>query len=252
MRNPIPLPDNNIERLPMSKKIFTLCIFIISSCGIINAQDWSKEDSVWLKSVLEGKYDLKINEDTKKAIEDGRLIIPSWMKNDEGKINPIEIIKDFDDAGTPDSTRIHNIDPYSMPPAVYAIYVLYMDKMDSIFNSRSCIITDEERKMLEDLLPTGTVRSFSFQISNNYPGRIFGFGFTTDFNHLFSMAFSSLYRQKVHNRKHALVYKGYFETGDIKSMNMNERERKQLRNAMRDIKPSIGITSERNRNGIDN
>ena len=259
----------------MTKKIIILCVFIISSFGIINAQDWSKEDSIWLINVLEGKYDYKINENTKKAIEDGRLTLPSWMKNDEGKINDIEIIKDFDKVGELDSERVQRVDPFSLPPAVFSLYVLYMEKMDSIFFSRSLIITDREKEMLTSLLPTGTIQAFSLTYymynsnSNNrnivtFANRGFEemlfqsavgprFGVTTDFNHLLSMIFSPSYRQKAYNRKHATAYKGYYDEGAVRAVNMTEREREQIRQSLLNIKPkiSVGRTSEFRRNGID-
>ena len=269
--NPIPLLEKTTKTPAYMKKIFIIFISIIVFSGNLFAQDWSREDSLWLINVLEGKYDLKINDDTKKAIEDGRLIVPSWMKNDDGKINDIEIISDFDNAGAYDSTRIHSIDPYSMPPAVYSLYILYIEKMDSIFESRSLIISDQEKKMLKDLMPTGTTHAFSFSyyMSHNYPGVVFAnrglpqnlfqaaigpsFSFTTDFNHLLSMVFSPSYRRKMHNRKHATAYKNYYDTDDVKTINLNERERRQLRQSLIDFKPSTPTvrTSPMRRNGID-
>ena len=235
-----------IEKLPMIKKILILCISIISSYGIINAQDWSKEDSIWLINVLEGKYDLRINEDTKKAIEDGKLIIPSWMKNDEGKINDIDILRDFDNAGAPDSARIHNVDPYSMPPAVYAMYVLYMEKMDSIFESRAMVLSTEDKDKLMEALPASARNRFYY---TEYGGGIGGY----DFNHLLSMIFNPSYRQKAHNRKHATAYKGYYDEGAIRAVNITENERRQLRQSMQNARPtiSVGRTSEFRRSGID-
>jgi hypothetical protein len=255
----------------MTKKIFTLCISLLFSCGIINAQNWSKEDSTWLINVLEGNFDLKINEDTKKAIDDGRLTVPSWMKSDDGNIKDIEIISDFNNIGAYDSTRIHNINPYSMPPAVYSLYVLYSDKVDSILNARSLIITDEEKEMLTAMLPTGTIQAFSITYYNNYrknPNVVTfanrgmdemlfqsavgpSFGMTTDFNHIFSMVFSPLYRRKVHNSKHANAYKGYYDEGAIRAVNISERERRQMRQQMIKIRPAIVKTSEFRQNGID-
>ena len=257
----------------MKKKIFTLCITLIFSCGAACAQEWSREDSIWLINVLEGKYDLKINEDTKKAIEDGRLALPSWMKNDEGKVNNIDITSDFDNAGVPDSARIHSVNPYSMPPAVFAMYILYTDKMDSIYESRSIIITDREKEMLIALLPTGTVQAFSLSFYMHYGNNSNVITFanrgmgqmlfqsaigpsvsaTTDFNHLLSMVFSPSHRQKVHNRKHATAYKGYYDEGAISPVGVTERERRQLRQAMRNAKPTVAVgrTSEIRRSGID-
>ena len=236
---------NIIDILPMAKKIFILCVFAISSCGIINAQDWSKEDSLWLINILEGKQELKINEDTKKAIEDGRLIIPSWMKNDDGQIYDIEILKDLN-AGQPDSTKVQNIDPYSMPPAVFALYVLYMDKMDSIYQNSALVLSTEDKKKLEEALPASARYKLYY---NEYGGGIGGY----DFNHILSMLFHPTYRRKMHNRKHATAYKNYISTDEVRTMTLSERERRELNRAVKNVKSSVfnvNVTGVK-RNGID-
>ena len=231
----------------MVKKIFTLCISIISSCGFINAQEWSKEDSLWLINVLEGKEPLKINEDTKKAIEDGRLIIPSWLKNEDG-LSDIDMIKDFEH-DIHDSVKIQKIDPYSMPPAVYALYVLYMDKMDSIHESRSDMLSESDRKKLVEAMPPN-VRNRVYY--NEFGG---GFG-GNDFMHILCMAFSSTYRNKARNKKNANAYKNYYDAGTLGgSIKMTEGERRQMQQALRNINVKPGNmsvrTSEARRSGID-
>ena len=257
----------------MEKKILTLCIFIISSCGIINAQNWSKEDSLWLINILEGKSELKINEDIKKAIENGNLILPSWMKNDEGRPLDLEITRDLNNIGVPDSSNIYRTDPYSMPPAVFALYVLHMDKLDSILEARSLIITDAEKKLLTSLLPTGTLQAFVFtnfmHNSNNRnivtfrnrgmeemlfgPAVGSGIRISTDLNNLFSMMLSPSYRRKAYNRKHAAIYKDDSFFLREPSIKISERERRQLNNAISNHKTTLPVvkTSPIRRNGID-
>lgn len=228
----------------MVKKFFILCISIISSCGFISAQEWSREDSLWLMDVLEGRKDLKINEDTKKAIEDGRLIIPSWMNNEDDK-DGLNIITDFEQ-NVHDSVRINKIDPYSMPPAVYAMYVLYMEKMDSVYESRTCMLSESDRRKLEEAMPPSARNKF-------YYGEVGGGIGGNDFMHILCMAFSSTYRRKMHNQKHANAYKNYYDEGAIGTIKMTENERRQMRQALRTIKPSTVTirTSETRRNGID-
>ncbi|MDR2913467.1 MAG: hypothetical protein LBV74_01295 [Tannerella sp.] len=207
----------------MAKRFYILCICIISSCGFINAQEWSKEDSIWLINILEGKINLDINEDTKKAIEDGRLVTPLWMNSEDNKYG-IGMIKDFEQ-GIDDSTRIHSVDPYSMPPAVYAMYVLYMEKMDSIYESRTFMLSAEERNKLEEAMPPSARNRFY------YNEQVGGVG-NLDFNHILCMVFSPSYRQKMHNKKHATSYKNYYDEGAIKPIIMNERERRELRQSL--------------------
>jgi|GEM_PF-3299115 len=232
----------------MRNRFLLIYVLSIFSCGLASAQEWSKEDSIWLIDVLEGK-EIKINEDTKRAIENGLLIVPSWMRNEDGVMKEIEIIKDFSSAGVIDSARIHSIDPYSMPPAIYAMYVLYMEKMDSVFEGRAMVLSNEEKEKFGEMVPYGT-GSVSLRTSN------MASGLTTimDFNHMLSMVFSPVYRNRARNAKNATAYKNYYDEFGLKPMRMTERERMQLRKATYGIKsssPNIR-TSENRRNGIDN
>ena len=227
------------------KKIFITFFLITVFFGNLFAQEWSKADSIWLLNVLDGKVDIKINDETKKAIEDGRFAVPSWMKDDNGNIRNIEITKDFDEAGALDSARINAVDPYSMPPAVYAMYVLYMEKMDSIYESGSIMLSDKEKNELMDAMPASARYRIYY---NEYGGGIGG----NDFNHLLSMVFSPSYRQKAKNRKNAEIYNGgLYREPTIK---MSERERRQLNKAANNVNVRVSPTvrtSEIRRNGID-
>ena len=227
----------------MTKKTLILYLFVISSCGVMKAQDWSKEDSIWLMNILDGKTELKINEDTKKAIENGQLIVPSWMKSDDGKLKYIEITRDFSDTEIPDSIRIRSIDPYSMPPAVYSMYILYMDRLEASDEIESFMLSKEDRKMLYAAIPEK-------YWNNLYHNESFG-GASSDFNHILSMVFSPSYRQKVKNRKNTSVYKQYDPLNP--KMKLTERERRELNKAVVDMKTTTPITPSfgAKRNGID-
>ena len=228
----------------MRIKVFIFFITFVSLCGAVNAQDWTKEDSLWLINVLEGKIDVKINEETKKAINDGRLIVPSWMKNDEGIINKIEISKDFSNEAVYDSTNIQGIDPYSMPPAVFALYVLYADRLDSMLNNRSVMLSDNDKNKLWDALPENVKYRFYY---DGFSGGIGGL----DFNHMLSMVFSPLYRQKVKNRKNAAIYRGDFYTREP-NIRITERERKEMNKTINNFKVSSPvITHGQRKSGID-
>ena len=231
----------------MSRRLSISGLLLLFSCTLLLAQEWSKEDTIWLRNALEGKETLKINEDTKKAIEEGRLIVPSWMKNNDTDSN-MELIKDFDNAGTPDSTRMRMIDIYSMPPAVYALYVLYIDKMDSAYQTGNFIITDEERKELEALAPMGTKLFYPYTSDHNPGGSVGGL----DFNHMLSMIFSAQYRRIAHNRKYATAYKNYYDEGGIsRPIRISERERKQLIKSVNNIRPSVRVNTGNKVGGID-
>jgi len=232
----------------MKQKTSLLVFLLFFSCSLVWTQEWSREDSVWLKNVLDGTEELKINEETKKAIEDGRLFVPPWMQqNDKNSI--FDLLQDFDNSGMPDdSLKFHRIDPFSMSPSIFAMYVLYLDKMDSVFGVKSLVITDNERKQLEDLLPTGTVRAIYFNTSGYSPG----FGITTDFNHLLSMVFSAQYRRIAHNRKHATAYKNYYDHGPAAGpIRFTEYDRKQLMQSVNSYKMPVRVSFGQKKNGID-
>ncbi len=220
-------------------------IILISTCislGSVNAQNWSREDSMWLRNVLEGKEELEINEDTKKAIDEGVLIVPSWMKKKEHEIkNQGLLTRDFDEAKAKDSARLHNIDPYSMPPAVFALYVLYIDKMDSINNARTELLSADDRKKLEEIIPTG-IKGI---LPPDAPQVVSGIG-GLDFNGMLSMVFSPLYRRKKYNAKHAIGYKNYYDNGAERSVRLTEKERKALRRSV-----NLNMAVEKMANPID-
>ena len=222
------------------KKIPLSFLFFFFSCSLIQAQEWTREDSIWLQKVLEGKEELKINEDTKRAIEEGRLILPSWMRSNDEKSKP-ELLMDFDDVGIrDDSSRFRDFDPLTMPPAVFALYVLYLDRMDSTFNI-SALMTDEVRKELESLIPTGSNVSYT---AGSYPG--------LDFNHALSMLFSAKYRRLMLNRKHATAYKNYYEGGIPPGrVSFSEQDRIQLNKMVTNKKASFKVNYGSKRNGID-
>ena len=220
-------------------------MFLFFFCSIAWAQEWTKADSIWLQNVLEGKEELKINEDTKRTIEEGRLILPSWMRSDDDKTN-LELLMEFDDAGTPDSYMYRPFDPLTMPPAVFALYVLYLDKMDSTFNISALMMTDEVRKELESLIPTG---AFIPTTPDSSPG----FSLSgSDFNHALSMVFSAQYRRLMYNRKHATAYKNYYDNGMVPGrIRFSEQDRKQLNNIVNSKKVSFKVNYGSKVNGID-
>jgi hypothetical protein len=228
----------------MLKKILLSCLLTIAVNGWMRAQEWSKEDSIWLRSVIEGNGDIQINEETKKAIEEGRLIVPSWMKNSENEVNKIDILKDFDNAGKLDSVRIQSIDPYTMPPAVFALYVLYMNKIDSINATMTCMLSAEEQETIASNLPPQTRKGF---FVSSTTGGIGGM----NFNHLLSMVFSPSYRRTVYNSKHANAYKNYYDEGATPSKGLSERERRLIRQDLRNFKMSKDISVGIKSHGID-
>jgi hypothetical protein len=113
----------------MGKRFILLLVIGVHQTGSLYAQ-WTEKDSIWLDNVLSGKETLKLNPDVLKAIESGTLLntdkqSPSkQMKIDPGRIpinkdfteylSPGNILKDVEDA--------RDVDPFSMPPAVFMQY----------------------------------------------------------------------------------------------------------------------------------
>ena len=132
----------------MIQKLFACLIALFVYFNSALAQEWSKEDSIWLQNVLEGKEVLKLNENAKKAIEDGSLIIPSLMKKNENRY--LDIIIDFDNIGRLDP--LQKIDPYSMPPSVFSLYIQKMVEKEmntSIYSKYSFKLTDKEKAQIK-------------------------------------------------------------------------------------------------------
>ena len=227
----------------MLRQTLLFCFLTVAAGGWMNAQNWTKDDSIWLRSVLEGREDIKINEETKKAIEEGRLIVPPWMKNSENQVEKVDVLKDFEDAGKRDSSIIH-VDPYSMPPGVFALYVLYMNKVDSINESMTCLLSAEEQERLASFLPPEARNGFYVS------GTAGGVG-GMNFNHLLSMVFSPSYRRKAHNAKHAVAYKNYYDAGMMQQKGLTDRERREIRRDLNNFKLSKNASIGMKTHGID-
>ena len=154
----------------MEQKIF-VCLFALFVCfTLAMAQEGSKNDTILLQNVLEGKEVLKLNENAKKMIEDANLNIPSLlMKNDN---RHLDIFLDFNNIGIPDAMRI--IDCYSMPSAVYSLYILKMAEMDSSLNfTYRFKLTDNEKAQIK--IPNTTLSNMIVPL-NTDPLHIFGGG----------------------------------------------------------------------------
>jgi hypothetical protein len=202
----------------MQKQIFFIIILFFHYNFAI-AQEWSKEDSIWLQNVMEGKEVLKINEDVIKAIEDGRFITPSLFMKDKNRY--IDLIKDFEDIETPD--KMNKIDPYSMPPAVFSLYVLKMPSIDKEFRFE---LTDKEKGQLKVPLPTNLskmIRPFNTDPLHTYGG-----------GNLLSGVSSLL---KLINRRQPELKKE-------KPIPMSESERRRLIQLINDLRLSIKTSAE--------
>jgi len=208
----------------MIKKLFS---FLIASFVYFNfaiAQKWSKEDSIWIQIVLEGKEVLNLNENVKKVIEDDSLIIPSLMNKNENSY--LDIFVDFDDIEIPNLMR--QIDPYSMPPAVFSIYIQKMVEMDqSIYSTYRFKLTDKEKAQIK--IPNTTLSSMIVPL-NTDPLRTYGIGNLK--NVVGFLMNLILEKQQVQKEKNPIL------------IPMNEIERKQINQEINNLRQSLEIGVE--------
>ena len=106
----------------MSKYNCLFYIIVLNSGIVIYAQEWTAQDSVWLKRILNGTEKIQLNDATRKAIESGALI-HNPMEAKQLKASPKEfpIIESFEGITAPESNSKH---PSELPPAVYQLQIL--------------------------------------------------------------------------------------------------------------------------------
>ena len=206
----------------MIQKLFACLMTLFVYFNSAMAQEWSKEDSIWLQNVLEGKEVLILNEKTKKAIEEGSLSIPSLMKKNENR--QLEIIRDIDNMGRPDYMYI--IDPYSMPPAVFSLYIHQMIETDSsIYSTHRFKLTDKEKAQIK--IPITTLSSMIVPL-NTDPLHTYGIG--NLFNVVGFVKNLIFEKQQKQNKKNLIP--------------MTEVERKQINHKINILRESLEIGVE--------
>lgn len=187
---------------------FILIAFILFP-AITRAQDWNREDSVWLSNVLSGKDTLRLNSETERAIREGRLLNPSTSA--AGEIVPqateIPIVVDFSDYVRKGVDTSRYIVPLrELPPQVFWLYGQNLDPRDAMRYSAY----DRDRQAYKMVVPEWKGTSFSLAAALGY-------------------AFSPTYRAKVKNRKTATAHKKY---NDLPSREEHEKQR-AYRSALR-------------------
>lgn len=117
------------------KQCLLILVLILSLPVQLYAQEWSKEDSVWLSGVLSGKDTVRINPEFQKAIREGKLIHLEDVPGQQILEAPSELplLKDFSEYLHADTDSIHkDLDYKSMPPAVYLLYKFGLDSIPRI------------------------------------------------------------------------------------------------------------------------
>jgi hypothetical protein len=122
------------------------------------AQEWSAQDSAWLRRVLSGQEKLQLNDATRKAIREGTLVMPDPAANQPLQLNPSEmpIIRSFADI---EAARSQSKTPLmELPPAVLMLYDLDItDPMPDA--SRSTTFYENTIVMLKILRATTPIKA---------------------------------------------------------------------------------------------
>jgi len=197
-----------------------MLIFSIIICsngtGIAFAQ-WTEKDSIWLENVLSGREELKLNNETQKAIKEGSFLHDKYPLNKPLVAPPIlPITKDFTDIITPDSA-LNAIDFDHLSPEV--VILKRLKEMDSLkvntdaFKLPQTVIPKDKIRIGDSpvSIAVGAQNLFSPEVKDGQRrGSIGGSAtFTYSLNDFLLFIFSRKERQKRKNRKKAEQLKFY-------------------------------------------
>ncbi|MDR1203363.1 MAG: DUF4858 domain-containing protein [Tannerellaceae bacterium] len=153
---------------------------------------WTKEDSVWLDNVLSGKEAIKLNPEFQKAIESGTLLNTDIITpSEQMKIVPgrIPLNKDFTEYLSPgkiqkDMEDLRDVDPFSIPPAVFMRYGPAISLQEDKFNKAAFMTPNRIKE--NAVRPSGH-----------------------SFDDALRSIFSPSFRARERNRKNATAWKRY-------------------------------------------
>lgn len=163
-------------------------LFLFCSSAL-QAQTWSKEDSVWLANVLSGKDTLRLNDETMRSIREGRFLQPD--RSPAGTMGlsapSLPITRDFSEYIRHEKDTSHyQVALRDLPPLVFWRYGQDLDPRDAMRYSGF----NRDRQANQMVVPEMNGLSFNLAASLAY-------------------VFSPTYRQKVKNRKTATAYRTY-------------------------------------------
>ena len=95
--------------------------FLLCFCIPCVYAQWTKQDSIWLQNVLDGKDTIKLNPEYQKAIESGTLIDTETPVGEQKLAKPsqIPITKDFSQYVQRDNTTKRKVPLKDLPPGVF-------------------------------------------------------------------------------------------------------------------------------------
>lgn len=196
------------------RKTTCLCSLILFTLSL-HAQ-WTREDSVWIEGVKSGKIKLELNPETKKAIDEGRLIKIAPPQNAmRGSAAQLPITKEFTDIKPEEEEYGHSINPASLPPAI----LLRLDVPDSARIKSFVYVAPPTDYISMKLIPIGTsglyVTAHTGDLNpivkdgQSRGGAMGGVGFAFSMEDILRQIFMPSERAKKRNRKHATAWKYY-------------------------------------------
>lgn len=188
-----------------TKKLVWIGVLICIHIDLLQAQAWSKADSLWLANMLAGKDTIRLNPEFQKAIQNGSFLNPDQPV---GKMQMaparIPLARDFSEyindktSSSPSDSTHRRVPLKDLPPSVFMRYGL--DKP----------------------LPFNGIYRQAYTPYGR-PAKSAATGISLSFDNLLQAAFSPSYRQKMRNRKHATAWRTY---NDLPTPDIHHKQKK--------------------------
>ncbi len=142
----------------MEKQLFLIFLLWGGVVVDLNAQ-WTKKDSLWLQKMLSGEEKIELNEETKKAIQQGIFLrSESPASSLRTATPPLPVVKDFSEYTHPDSaTSSRKVALKDLPSYIFWFYTLPEEKVLPVYQS---ILDELKRNPLKGALESGVVATF--------------------------------------------------------------------------------------------
>lgn len=195
------------------RKVTSLLSLILLTMNM-HAQ-WTKEDSVWIEGIKSGKIKLELNPETKKAIEEGRLIEAEKPNAKLLEHNlPLQITKEFTDI-RPEDEEYLVIDISELPPAL----LMMLELPDSISKKSFVYVAPPKDYISMKQIPIGTkgiyITAHTGDLNpivkdgQSKGGALGGLGASFSLEDILRYTFLPSERAKKRNRKFATAWKTY-------------------------------------------
>ena len=177
----------------------------------------SQADSIWLCNVLTGKKELKLNDETLRAIRSGTLINFGKPAGEISKIGPeLPLAKSFDIRPSTIDT-ISPLNPDLMDPYLYFKYffifadrpLIKPEKPIPGFDLRSANLQFNPLAPIDANRGVTIMRPYGVAPFNGVSVPV-----DVDFNDVLSRMFSPTYRRRAYNKEHAKAWKEYNKVGN--------------------------------------